>query len=108
MHSSRVISSSCIVVIIIHRRHLRGLFGNYFTEKLKSQLFPSYHHVVYGKYARGRGRKPRHRTCQLLCRAITGETRIVEVGEKSTVGDMQKPVCDLFGKECPATTVFLS
>ena len=68
-------------------------------------MFLSYHHVVHGKYAKGRGGKPRHRTCQLLCRAITGETHTVEIDRKSTVGDLQKPVCDLFGKEYPATTV---
>ena len=68
-------------------------------------MFLSYHHVVHGKYAKGRGGKPRHRTCQLLCRAITGETHTMEIDRKSTVGDLQKPVCDLFGKEYPATTV---
>ena len=29
----------------------------------------------------------------------------MEIDRKSTVGDLQKPVCDLFGKEYPATTV---
>ena len=70
-------------------------------------MFLSYHHVVHGKYAKGRGGKPRHRTCQLLCRAITGETHTAEIDRKSTVGDLQKPVCDLFGKAYPATTVSL-
>ena len=70
-------------------------------------MFLSYHHVVHGKYAKGRGGKPRHRTCQLRCRAVTGETHTVEIDRKSTVGDLQKPICELFGKDFPATTVSL-
>ena len=31
----------------------------------------------------------------------------MEIDRKSTVGDLQKPICELFGKDFPATTVSL-
>ena len=77
-----------------------GLFGASYTEKLKSQLFLA-HHKVYGASAKGR----RHRTTQMVLRALTGESHHIAVARQATVGDLQEVVCLLFEKPFPGTKV---
>ena len=79
------------------------LFGSDYTEKLKSRMFLAYHRAIHGKFSQGC--LPRNRTCQLLCRSLTGETRTFAVDKESTVGDLQELVCALFDKTYPGTSV---
>ena len=88
-----------------HHRHMppssSGLFGESYTDKLKSQMFLAYHKVS-GKSTNGRRRR---RAIQIVLRALTGETHQIAVPRQATVGDMQEVVCLLFGQPYPATKV---
>ena len=63
-------------------------------------MFLAYH-KVYGTSANGR----RHRTTQMILRALTGESRQIAVARQATVGDLQEVVCQLFDKPFPATKI---
>ena len=77
-----------------------GLFGDAYTDKLKSQMFLAYHKVC-GKSATGR----RQRTTQIRLRTLTGESHKIAIAKDTTVGGIQQAVCLLFEKPFPATKV---
>jgi len=81
---------------------LKEHFGEYLTEKLRSQLFLAHHHVFLGKFTKSaRPRAPRQRDIALLLRAVSGLSETITVNKNASLRDCQQELCKLFKKAFP-------